>query len=39
MTLADLAPYGVVALLDKTTMRPSDVKNVLRRYIPSEVAA
>ena len=39
MTLADLAPYGVVALLDKTTMRPSDVTNVLGRYIPSEVIA
>ena len=38
MTLADLAPYGVVALLDKTTMRPSDMTNVLGRYIPSEVA-
>lgn len=38
MTLADLAPYGVVALLDKTTMHPSDVTNVLGRYTPSEVA-
>jgi len=39
MTLTDLAPYGVVALLDKTTMRPSDVTNLLCRYIPSEVIA
>lgn len=31
LTLAALAPYGVIALLDKTTMHPRDTLYALRR--------
>lgn len=29
----DLSPYGVVATLDKSTMRPQDIQRLARRYL------
>lgn len=35
MSQAELADYGVVAVLDKETMRPDDVRQLTKRYARS----
>lgn len=32
----NLAPYGVVATLDKSTMKPADIQRYVRRYLAKE---
>lgn len=33
----DLTPYGVIAILDKSKMLPSDIAKILRQHLPRSI--